>query len=214
MAHAEQLREDAERARTNAANCPDAEAAARWQQDAEHLDQEADRVEASSMDWLAEPSGVYGFEGPPPAADPHQQRADTAQEVELDESTAGADPDAETVEHPERRSVEAFMDAWADAFTAAEAEGRETELFATVVGAPDPAPTDAHQRGVADGYAGGPYNEDLFADEQHGAAYRAGLQEGRTAAVDEELLAAYGPEPAGRPAERANDNGHDDTDGM
>jgi len=48
---------------------------------------------------------------------------------------------------------------------------------------------DPHEQGVADGYAGGPYNEDLFADDEHGAAYRAGLQEGRTAAVDEELRA-------------------------
>ncbi len=93
-----------------------------------------------------------------------QREADTAQDVER-ESTARADPDADAADHPEHRSVEAFMDAWADAFTAAEAEGRETELFATVVGAPDPAPTDAHQRGVADGYAGGPYDPGLFADE-------------------------------------------------
>ncbi len=142
-----------------------------------------------------------------------QREADTAQDVER-ESTARADPDADAADHPEHRSVEAFMDAWADVFTAAEAEGRETELFATVVGAPDPAPNDAHQRGVADGYAGGPYNEDLFTDNEHGAAYRAGLQEGRTAAVDEELTAAYGPEPAGRSAEAASDNGNDDTDGM
>jgi hypothetical protein len=70
---------------------------------------------------------------------------------------------------------------------------------ATEPGAPradDPARTaDPREQGVADGYAGGPYNEDLFYNE-HGAAYRAGLQEGRTAAVDEELLAAHGPEPA------------------
>ncbi len=64
--------------------------------------------------------------------------------------------------------------------------------------ADDPARTaDPHARGVADGYAGGPHNPDLFADDEHGQAYRAGLQEGRTAAVDEELTARYGPEPAG-----------------
>src|SRR6266542_4193846 len=45
--------------------------------------------------------------------------------------------------------------------------------------------------------ADGTHNPDLFADDEHGQAYLAGLQEGRTAAVDEELTARYGPEPAG-----------------
>jgi len=48
---------------------------------------------------------------------------------------------------------------------------------------------DARERGVAHGYAGGPYDEALFTDPEQGAAYRAGLQAGRTAAVDETLLA-------------------------
>jgi hypothetical protein len=45
---------------------------------------------------------------------------------------------------------------------------------------------------VADGYAGGTIDPDLFSHSDYGTAYRNGLSEGRTARIDEELIARSG----------------------
>ncbi len=84
-----------------------------------------------------------------------------------------------------------------DASAADRAANSGAEQNSAAAGVGDQTAMDAHARGVSDGYRGGPYDPALFADGRHGAAYRAGLQEGRTAAIDEKLIAVYGPQSTG-----------------
>lgn len=70
---------------------------------------------------------------------------------------------------------------------------------------PEPA-NDSYAAGVRDGAAAhrreiDRYDERLFSDDE----YRRGLQDGRTAAIDEELAAHQ---------DASQDNVSDDTDGM
>lgn len=91
MARAQQERQDAAHARLNAEHCADVAAAARWREEADRADQNADRFEAGSMDWLAEPSSIHGFEGPP-AAEP-----DRVQDTAGEPSTAPTRDDSDGV---------------------------------------------------------------------------------------------------------------------
>jgi hypothetical protein len=67
MARARHAHQAAQRAYQNAQACTDPDAAARWRETAEHAEQQAHELEAGSMDWLAHPDVVHGFNGPPTA---------------------------------------------------------------------------------------------------------------------------------------------------
>lgn len=68
----------------------------------------------------------------------HHTHADDAASDVADPAPPAA-PDTDAATPGDGADVNAFLDAWADAFTAAEAEGREVDLFAAIVGADTPA---------------------------------------------------------------------------
>ncbi len=110
MGRARHAHEVAARVLARADACSDPENAARWRERAEQVDQRARELEAGSMDWLADPDVVHGFNGPPTAAPVNQStdadQADAAgrwwitpEGIAAIEAECGCNPSAGLADH-------------------------------------------------------------------------------------------------------------------